>query len=119
MVYDCGMKRSSIEPRANEAQPERRVIFLVLPGVQLLDLAGPVQVFDTARRIFAVPYNTLFCASVSEIRSTQRLYISHLEPLPEINGSDLVLVPGAGGTRKDQELLDAETRRWLQESYQA
>jgi transcriptional regulator GlxA family with amidase domain len=119
MIYDCGMKRPSIEPRTDEAQPERRVIFLVLPGVQLLDLAGPVQVFDTARRIFAVPYTILFCAASSEIRSTQRLYISRLEPLPEINGSDLVLVPGTGGPLKGQKLLDAASKRWLQESYQA
>jgi transcriptional regulator GlxA family with amidase domain len=96
------------------------VIFLVQPGVQLLDLAGPVQVFDTAMRIFHIPYTLLFCAPANEIRSTQRLYLSRLEPLPEINGSDLVLVPGTGALPGEgQELLDVPTRHWLQESYQA
>lgn len=118
MIYHNDMERSSIESRTGGAQLERRVIFLVLPGVQLLDLAGPVQVFDTAARIFAVPYSLMFCAATSEIRSTQRLTISRLEPLPEVNGSDLVLVPGTGGSLlDDREWLDAATRRWLQESY--
>ncbi len=145
MVYHYGMKRASTETVSNKdkdswsgmvgdrlslsptipgpALPDhgRRVIFLILPGVQLLDLAGPVQVFDTAVRIFHVPYTILFCAPSDEICSTQRLYLAHLEPLPEINGSDLVLVPGCGGlSRNDgQGLLDAASRSWLQESYQA
>src|SRR6266567_2464810 len=63
VVYDTGMKRASIELVSNGGRPERRVIFLVLPSVQLLDLAGPVQVFDTAMRVFAVPYSILFCAA--------------------------------------------------------
>src|SRR5262245_42365692 len=98
MIYHNGMKRPSIEPPSNEARPERRVIFLVLPDVQLLDLAGPVQVFDTATRIFAVPYTILFCGASDEVCSTQRLHLSRLQPLPEVNGSDLVLVPGTGAS---------------------
>jgi transcriptional regulator GlxA family with amidase domain len=35
-------------------------VILVLPGVQPLDLAGPVQVFDTAARLFGAPYTLLF-----------------------------------------------------------
>jgi transcriptional regulator GlxA family with amidase domain len=71
-------------------------------------------------RVFAVPYTILFCAASEEIRSTRRLYLSHLQPLPEIDGSDLVLVPGTGKSPLDgQTLLDAAIRRWLQESYQA
>jgi transcriptional regulator GlxA family with amidase domain len=119
MIYHSGMERPSIEPATDEMRPERRVIFLVLPGVHLLDLAGPVQVFDAAMRIFAVPYSILFCAATDEIRSTQRLYLSHLQPLPEINGSDLVLVPGTGTSLDGQQLLDAPTRQWLQKSYRA
>jgi len=43
------------------------VVFLVLPGVQLLDLAGPTQVFDTAARLFGAPYTLLFCSASDEI----------------------------------------------------
>jgi hypothetical protein len=58
MIYHTGMKRASIEPVSSEARPEQRVIFLVLPGVQLLDLAGPVQVFDTAMRVWQQHFGT-------------------------------------------------------------
>jgi transcriptional regulator GlxA family with amidase domain len=96
------------------------VVFLVLPGVQLLDLADPVQVFDTAARLFGAPYTLLFCSACDEIRSTQGLHLARLEPLPEIDGNTLILVPGTGASpRNSRALLDGPAKQWLQESYQA
>lgn len=114
------MKRLLAEPADPQRRQARRVIFLILPGIQLLDLAGPVQVFDTAARLFGVPYSLQFCAAAEEIRSAQKLYLAHLEPLPEIDGNDLILVPGTGSSPiATRQLLDEASRRWLQESYQA
>jgi transcriptional regulator GlxA family with amidase domain len=95
-------------------------VFLILPGVHLLDLAGPVQVFDTAARVFDLPYSLLFCASSAEVQSAQRLYLARLEALPEPDGADLIMVPGTGASPLDRrELLDQPTKCWLCESYQA
>ncbi|GER90040.1 AraC family transcriptional regulator [Dictyobacter vulcani] len=111
------MKKLSIEAMPTQ---KRSVVFLVLPHVQLLDLAGPVQVFDTAARLFAAPYTLIFCAASEEIRSAQQLSLAHLQRLPEIDGSSLILVPGTGiSPAKSRGLLDEETRVWLQESYRA
>jgi transcriptional regulator GlxA family with amidase domain len=114
------MKRPPIALTTTAQRPPRRVVFLVLPDVQLLDLAGPAQVFDTAARLLGTPYTLLYCATSDEIRSKQQLYLSHLEQLPAISSNDLILVPGVGtSTSTYHELLDAPTRQWLQESYQA
>ncbi|GLV55788.1 AraC family transcriptional regulator [Dictyobacter sp. S3.2.2.5] len=99
---------------------QRSVIVLILPGVQLLDLAGPVQVFDTAVRVLGLPYRLAFCAASEEIRSAQQLSLAHLQPLPAVDGSSLILVPGTGAAPShNRALLDDATRRWLQDSYRA
>jgi transcriptional regulator GlxA family with amidase domain len=114
------MKRPSVEPKPIEQPPQRRVVFLVLPGVQLLDLAGPTQVFDTAARLFGAPYTLLFCSASDEIRSAQGLHLARLEPLPEIDGNSLILVPGTGASPSNSRaLLDRSAKQWLQESYHA
>lgn len=105
--------------KAAPAKP-RSVVFLVLPQVQLLDLAGPVQVFDTAARLFGAPYTLLFCATSEEIRSAQQLSFAHLQQLPEIDGHALILVPGTGASpSQSRTLFTEETKHWLQESYRA
>jgi len=114
------MTRRSAGPTFIEQRQLRRVVFLLLPGVQLLDLAGPAQVFDTAARLFGAPYTLLFCATSDEIRSAQQLHLAHLEPLPEIDKNNLILVPGTGASpSSNHPLLDEPARRWLQENYQA
>lgn len=58
--------RSTIQEAGVLDARERRVLFLVLPQVNLLDLAGPAQVFHVAARL-GIPYKLLFCANQSEI----------------------------------------------------
>jgi transcriptional regulator GlxA family with amidase domain len=119
-VHNMGMKRPPLSSTTNARQSPRRVIFLVLPDVQLLDLAGPAQVFDTAARLLGAPYTLSYCAASDEIRSKQQLYLAHLEQLPDIGQNDLILVPGAGTPPfNDRGLLDTPTKQWLQESYHA
>ncbi|EFH85820.1 GlxA family transcriptional regulator [Ktedonobacter racemifer] len=91
-----------------------------MPQVQLLDLAGPVQVFDTAARLFGAPYTLLFCATSEEIRSAQHLSLARLQRLPDIDGRSLVIVPGTGASpSQSRNLLNEETKPWLQENYHA
>lgn len=102
------------------AQPsstgKQRVIFLVLDGVHLLDLAGPAQVFSMAASLGA-PYSLHFCANTSEVRSTQGLFLGHLEPLPIVSTDDQIMVAGVTLERLNQPLLDAETRHWLMDAH--
>ncbi len=69
------------------------MIILVLSEVQMLDLAGPLQVFDSAREL-GLPYRTRLCATTPSVRSGQGLWLAKLAPLPEPAAGDLVIVPG-------------------------
>src|SRR5689334_21982964 len=71
-----------------------RVVVLVLPEVNLLDLGGPVQVFDTAVHQGADYRLEFVAARVGEVASAQGLRLAGLGPLPAVRRGDLVLVPG-------------------------
>lgn len=95
---------------------KQRVIFLVLEGVELLDLAGPAQVFSMAASLGA-PYSLHFCANLSEVRSAQGLFLGQFEALPVVSANDVVMVAGVTLERLNQPLLDVETRRWLLDAH--
>lgn len=86
------------------------MIFLLLPEVEVLDLAGPLQAFSEAnasrRR-----YRTRLCATKERIRSHQGVVFSDLEPLPEVTGSELVIVPGMPYAAT--ETIDRRVVQWL------
>jgi transcriptional regulator GlxA family with amidase domain len=99
---------------------EQRVLFLVLPQVNLLDLAGPAQVFHTAARL-GMPYRLIFCAHRPEVCSAQGLVFGHLQPLAPVQHGDLVIVPGL---QLDSEvarrgLWEPVISRWLRQAYDA
>ena len=95
---------------------KQRVIFLVLEGVELLDLAGPAQVFSMAASLGA-PYSLHFCANHTGARSAQGLFLGQFEPLPVVSANDLVMVAGVTLERLSQPLLDVDTRRWLLDAH--
>ena len=72
-----------------------RVIVVLVPEVEILDLAGPLQVFHEAR-LLCGDYQVLSCAAEPRVRSNQGLWIADLAPLPEIQSpaDTLVVVPG-------------------------
>jgi transcriptional regulator GlxA family with amidase domain len=92
-----------------------RVVFLLLPRVELLDLAGPAQVFAEAAALGA-DYRLVYCASAPALRSQQGLQLGGLQPLPEPEPEDLIVVPGGPEARDGP--LPAATRRWLQRAAQ-
>ncbi len=98
----------------------QRVIFALLPEVEVLDLAGPVQAFHEANACGAdydVGYEVHTCALEPRVRTGQGLWLSDLEPLPEVGPEDLVVVPGA---RMDvlQKIAPAFLR-WLRRAHEA
>ena len=110
--------RSTIQEAGVLDVRERRVLFLLLPQVNLLDLAGPAQVFHVAARL-GVPYKLLFCASRSEISSAQGLVFAHLQPLEPVSADDLVIVPGLqlDEVEARKGLWEPAISQWLEQAY--
>jgi transcriptional regulator GlxA family with amidase domain len=93
----------------------RKLLFLVLPGVHVQDLAGPAQVFHEANP-FGGRYDLRYCGLESEAVSAQGLAIARLESLAETHPDDLVVVPGI-----DSSTLGAISPRacdWLRRGHE-
>ncbi|MEU3558572.1 DJ-1/PfpI family protein [Kitasatospora sp. NPDC006786] len=96
-----------------------RVLVLVLPEVNLLDLGGPVQVFDAAAH-FGGGYRLEYVGEADGLRSAQGLRLAGLAPLPTTRptAGDLVLVPGPRLTGSDR-LVEPAVVRWVREAHDA
>lgn len=70
-----------------------RVVFLLAPRVHLLDLAGPAQVFSTARD-HGYPYDLRYVAEHEDLPTAQGLTVKADRLWPALRPDDLVLVPG-------------------------
>jgi len=78
--------------------------------VEILDLAGPLQAFGEANRD-VLRYRTRVASTHPRIHSAQGMWLSDLEPLPDVGEGDLVVVPGmpyAAALRIDRAAV-----RWL------
>jgi transcriptional regulator GlxA family with amidase domain len=104
---------------ARQLAPQQ-VVFLLLPNVNLLDLAGPAQVFSTAASMGA-PYDVVFCANQPGLASAHGLSLAQLPALPEVGDGAIVLVPGIGlhTDAMRETWVDPTVVRWLVEAYQA
>ena len=105
------LKSSEVAP----GPPSKTVHVLLLPKVNLLDLAGPVQVFDVAAK-FGAPYELSYCAEMSHVISAQSLPLGPVEPLRSVGPGDVVLVPGARITGEETQLVTPAVQAWLQEA---
>ncbi|GAA2242365.1 GlxA family transcriptional regulator [Streptomyces amakusaensis] len=70
-----------------------RIVFVLLPGVHLLDLAGPAQVFTTAADL-GLPYTLEHIAEQELVTSAQGLPLVAGVHWPEPDPGDLIMVPG-------------------------
>lgn len=100
----------------------RRVIFAVPAGVEIFDLAGPLQVFHEAAAAGAA-YRVLLTAGTERVKSEQGLGLCGLQPLPDDAGTeDLIVVPGSTALRCGVLARDRTVRpliAWLRASYDA
>lgn len=95
-------------------RPEQRVIFLLLPNINLLDLAGTAQVFHVAAYMGA-SYKLSFCAAQAVIDSSIGLMLGQVAPLSSVSKDDLVIIPGIDleGRTVDDKGLEPDLREWL------
>ncbi len=97
----------------------RRVVFLLLPKVHLLDLAGPAQAFHAATD-YGARYELRFCASSTETASAQGLIFKTETELPEVGRDDLIVIPGQWSKyTKNGPLLTARVKAWLRDAYKS
>ncbi|GGJ26951.1 AraC family transcriptional regulator [Deinococcus roseus] len=94
------------------------MIFLLLGKVNLLDLGGPAQVFDTAR-YFGAPYQVSFHAFEPSIVSAQGLPLGPLTPPPLPEKHDLVVIPGPelSPPQAGHLMFSGEVLQWLQQAH--
>lgn len=69
------------------------IVFFLVPGVHLLDLAGPAQAFSTAAD-FGHPYTLHYVAEQPQVPSAQGLPLVARLEWPELGPEDLIVVPG-------------------------
>lgn len=86
------------------------VVFLVAPGVHLLDLAGPAQTFYEAAKL-GLGYRLHFVGEQQTSTSAQGLLLQPSTEWPELRRADIVIVPGwrarsLGGPRFAAASLD-------------
>jgi len=82
------------------------VIFLVLPQVELLDLAGPLQALSEVKR-----YKIRICSTRPRVNSHQGVVLADLDPLPDDARDALVVVPGMPYAATQR--IDRAVTRWL------
>jgi transcriptional regulator GlxA family with amidase domain len=88
------------------------VIFLALPELEILDLAGPLQAFAQAER-----YEVSTVSMSETVKTHQGLILTGLKPLPEVDARALIVVPGMpykATLRPDPHVL-----RWLRRAHAA
>jgi transcriptional regulator GlxA family with amidase domain len=86
----------------------RRIAIVVYPGLQTLDVVGPVEVFHQAARIVAHAYEIVLVGD--EASTTSGLTLGPIRPRRSITGPiDTLMVAGGYGVRDaqhDKELVD-------------
>jgi transcriptional regulator GlxA family with amidase domain len=105
----------------NPLRTTRRVVFVAAPGVEILDLVGPLQVFARASEMYtranpgSPPIYLVEVVTISSRRSLIAncgLRITAHRTFREVRGKiDTLLV--AGGTAIEQNQINPGTARWL------
>ncbi|WP_171171141.1 GlxA family transcriptional regulator [Streptomyces sp. I05A-00742] len=70
-----------------------RVVFLLVPQLHLLDLAGPAQVFSTANDL-GHGYDVAYVGEQEDVPSAQGITLRAATDWPALAPDDLVVVPG-------------------------
>ncbi|MFC0602649.1 GlxA family transcriptional regulator [Streptomyces palmae] len=93
------------------------VVFFLVPGVHLLDLAGPAQVFSTAAD-FGHSYTLTYVAERSQVPTAQGLPLVTGLDWPELGPEDLILIPGwRAGTLADSPAIAEASLKVLRDHH--
>lgn len=95
-----------------------RVVLVLVPGVHVLDLAGPAQAFSTATDK-GYGYQLSYVAEAPEVLTAQGLPVRTEVEWPELSAADLILVPGWRGSTMGTAPLGADVLSRLREHHAA
>lgn len=95
-----------------------KVVFLLVPGVHLLDLAGPAQAFSGASDL-GYEYVLSYVAEQAEIPTAQGLPLLASRTWPDLEPGDLLMVPGWRVRGTKQPELSNETLERLRAHHAA
>ncbi|MDJ0344645.1 DJ-1/PfpI family protein [Streptomyces sp. H10-C2] len=96
-----------------------RVVFLLVPQLHLLDLAGPAQVFSTAAD-HGYDYETRYVAEQEDIPTAQGVPLRADTRWPDLAPDDLVIVPGwRSSTLRQNGQIGAATLQRLRDHHAA
>lgn len=99
-----------------------RIVFLVLPRVHMLDLAGPLQVFQEAQE-HGAKILIEFCSIQGEIKSSINLNINNLINIDRVNflPGDYLFIPGAEVSYLTSHDLKSqlELKRWIRSAHES
>jgi transcriptional regulator GlxA family with amidase domain len=93
----------------------REVLFVLLPRLVLLDVAGPGEAFRLAEQQCPGSYRLRFIAPQRTLKSALGLSLSALEPLPaRVSPEAILVLPGVSGARVEPRLpATARLIEWL------
>ncbi|MEO0886728.1 MAG: DJ-1/PfpI family protein [Cyanobacteria bacterium J06648_10] len=81
---------------------QRNVAVLVFDDVEVLDFAGPFEVFSvTGKRDGSDPFNVYTVAEASTVSARNQLSVNPTYQLGSCPQPDILIVPGGGGYRAD------------------
>ncbi|MEV4631156.1 DJ-1/PfpI family protein [Micromonospora sp. NPDC049523] len=96
-----------------------QVVFLLVPQVHLLDLAGPAQVFSTAATL-GYDYRLHYLGEQEDVPTAQGLPVRTVVEPPRLGPEDLIVVPGWRAPTIDRNgQLMPGTLRWLADHHAA
>jgi transcriptional regulator GlxA family with amidase domain len=90
------------------------VIFLLLPDLEILDLAGPLQVLHEANN-YGSDFAVSLCAGSKTLHTTERVLLGELQPLGEVAAGDLVIIPGVPFASLSK--VDRATVKWVRQAF--
>ncbi len=96
----------------------RTVAFILLPGVHLMDLAGPAQVFYEAAQLGRISIRLQFASVDGHVQTAQTLALAPALSLEELRlqKGDFLCIPGVDLERLQRGALDEvidQLRTWL------
>jgi transcriptional regulator GlxA family with amidase domain len=94
-----------------------KVVFLLAPGLHLLDLAGPAQAFSSAAD-YGQDYELRYVGEQEDVPTTQGVPLRASTSWPSLTPDDLVLVPGWRAASPDHRVkFGSQTLEWLHEHH--
>jgi len=100
----------------------KQILFLLFPGIELLDFAGPLQTFVEAESR-GCDLTLSYCSWQTEICASQRIFINRLEHFSRVSlrEGDIIVIPGMDHqcyTGNSLSRIPGEVFVWLKKAYE-